>query len=233
MLKTILFTILFSLTLSAHNQIILVLSDDFNSTKGLLYTYEKDGQNYIPVFEPITVNLGRNGMGWGIHETKFTPHQNDPKKQEGDGKTPAGMFTIAQSFGYEPTPTGALPYLYTFDTLVCVDDTSSRHYNDIGVFSDPKAQFKSFERMRREDDAYRLGLVVNYNTDRTPKGGSCIFLHVQKSQNAPTAGCTAMPIEKLRKIIMWLKRKPLPLLIQIPRHYCKALPEPYSSLPCE
>lgn len=233
MLKTILFTILFLIPLSATQQVILVISDDFNASQGRLYTYEKNAQGYKEVFEPFSVNLGRNGLAWGINQDTFVHAKYDPQKYEGDGKSPAGIFTIKKSFGYATTNSGQLPYLHASDNLICIDDATASEYNTIQLENNPKEKYKSFEWMKREDDLYRLGLVVNYNQEGIKNRGSCIFLHVQKSENAPTAGCTAMPIEALAKIINWLQDEPEPLLIQIPRHYCNALPEPFSDLPCE
>jgi L,D-peptidoglycan transpeptidase YkuD (ErfK/YbiS/YcfS/YnhG family) len=45
--------------------------------------------------------------------------------------------------------------------------------------------------------------------------GSCIFIHVEKSKDAPTAGCTSMKLEDITKIVHWLDKSKNPILIQI------------------
>jgi len=74
---------------------------------------------------------------------------------------------------------------------------------------------KSFEYMKREDAQYELGIVVEYNINATKGRGSCIFMHVQKSENTATAGCTSMSFINLQKIATWLDKSKNPILIQI------------------
>ena len=44
---------------------------------------------------------------------------------------------------------------------------------------------------------YRRGLVVDYPTDAKAHGGSCIFIHIKRVSLAPTAGCVALPEERV------------------------------------
>ncbi len=71
--------------------------------------------------------------------------------------------------------------------------------------------------MKRKDYQYELGIVVEHNKKAVYKRGSCIFMHVKKSKNAPTAGCTAMSLKELQSITNWLDIKKNPILIQIPK----------------
>ena len=73
--------------------------------------------------------------------------------------------------------------------------------------------------MKRDDDQYKIGIVVEYNPQKTQGAGSCIFLHVEKSQQHPTAGCTSMSYKDLYKILQWLDPKKEPIFILIPRLY--------------
>lgn len=232
-MKTILLTFFFTISLVANEQLILVVSKDFNTSQGMLYTYEKHVDNYDAVFTPIKVNLGRHGLAWGVSETHFTQHPNDPQKYEGDGKSPAGIFPIRSSFGYAKNSNAKLPYLYATHDLVCVDDIHADDYNRILYNTKAKQSYHSYEIMRRDDNLYQMGLVVDYNPLAVPSRGSCIFLHLQKSDNAPTAGCTAMSQSNIEKIITWLDPEKKPILVQIPASSCKTLPYPYHNLPCE
>jgi hypothetical protein len=72
--------------------------------------------------------------------------------------------------------------------------------------------------MRRADEQYRWGLLVehNYGTRTKPGGGSCIFLHIWLGAGQGTAGCTAMESARLQEIISWLKPAARPMLLQLP-----------------
>ena len=90
-----------------------------------------------------------------------------------------------------------------------------------------KADWRSYEIMRRQDDQYRLGIVVEHNADPVVPGqGSCIFLHVWAGSGIGTSGCTAMAAENLEEILHWLDPQAHPVLIQLPEavysHYRKS-----------
>jgi L,D-peptidoglycan transpeptidase YkuD (ErfK/YbiS/YcfS/YnhG family) len=107
-----------------------------------------------------------------------------------------------------------MPYLYTSKKLICVDESNSSFYNQI---IEMRGDEKSFEYMKREDGQYELGIVVAHNKNAIKDRGSCIFLHVKKSQEATTAGCSAMRLDEIQKIGNWLDSKKEPILIQIPK----------------
>jgi L,D-peptidoglycan transpeptidase YkuD (ErfK/YbiS/YcfS/YnhG family) len=89
---------------------------------------------------------------------------------------------------------------------------------------------KSFEYMRRDDAQYELGVVVAHNEDAKVKRGSCIFLHVQKEQNASTAGCTSMRLDDLKTIVELLDKDKNPLLIQVPNSSAQEIIKLYPQL---
>jgi L,D-peptidoglycan transpeptidase YkuD (ErfK/YbiS/YcfS/YnhG family) len=68
--------------------------------------------------------------------------------------------------------------------------------------------------MRREDDLYKYGIVVEYNTNPVIKGyGSAIFFHLWKGGGKPTEGCIALSEENLIRIIRWLDPAAKPLVV--------------------
>lgn len=208
-------------------QIILVVSENFKVTKATLYCYEDNKK----VLQNIEVNLGRNGLGWGLGKVKIEVQKDEPIKKEGDGKAPAGIFELLSTFGYKKRQNFNLDYQYLSKQLICVDDSSSQYYNKIIKL--PKDTPKSFEIMRRDDKQYKLGVVVAHNTEQKNQAGSCIFLHVHKHKNAPTAGCTSMSLDNMKKINMWLDRDKNPILIQVPRSYLGKIKELFPNLPVE
>jgi len=216
MIKSFLILLSISISLFSSEQILLVVSDDFNSSKAKLECFE-DGKK---VFDTISVNLGKKGLAWGIGMHQFSQDKNEPIKMEGDKKAPAGIFKLTSSFGYNATTHLKLPYLFTSKELICVDDSKSNFYNQIITAHGDE---KSFEFMKRKDHQYKLGIVVEHNKMAKEQRGSCIFLHVEKSPGAGTAGCTSMQYKDLEKILNWLDKTKNPILIQIPRSRTKEI----------
>jgi L,D-peptidoglycan transpeptidase YkuD (ErfK/YbiS/YcfS/YnhG family) len=207
MIKTFLILLIFPILLFSSQQIVLVVADDFTTSQAKLYFYEDTKQLYS-----IQVNIGRNGLAWGLGERNFAHKKGDPIKYEGDGKAPAGVFKLTNIFGYGYNENFKLPFLHTSKELICVDDSRNNFYNQIIQKENPP---KSFEYMRRDDHQYKYGVTVEHNKGKIAKRGSCIFLHIQKAHNSPTSGCTSMKEEDLYHLIKLLNKNKNPLLIQI------------------
>lgn len=204
----------------ATTQLLLCLSPGWDAPSGHLQCFERRAGNaWQPVGAEIPVALGRSGMAWGrgLH-----PPAGGLEKREGDGRAPAGVFAITALFGYAdasalPAPP-RLPYHRARPDLKCVDDPASTHYNRIVDGSAQPRDWASCEDMLRQDGRYELGAVVAHNcTPPEPGAGSCIFLHVWESPVTPTAGCTAMALEPMRDIALWLDGARAPLLVQLPQ----------------
>jgi len=208
MIKTFLILINLANFLYASQQIVLVVSDDVNNSNAKLECYEDSKK----IFPTVNVKLGKNGLGWGIGEINLTTQDFQPLKYEGDKKAPMGVFKLTSVFGYANKMNIKMPYIYTNKNLICVDDSDSEVYNQI-VYK--RGDEKSFEYMRRKDHQYELGIVVQHNQKALHSRGSCIFMHVKKTQNSSTAGCTAMSLGEIKKIVLWLDKKKNPILIQI------------------
>ena len=71
--------------------------------------------------------------------------------------------------------------------------------------------------MKRKDDLYEIGAVIEYNTNPVVPGkGSAIFFHVWGGPDSPTAGCVAIEKPKLAEILKWLDKAKRPkMVIQI------------------
>jgi L,D-peptidoglycan transpeptidase YkuD (ErfK/YbiS/YcfS/YnhG family) len=222
MKKTLLLLIIliFTVTLQGSTrQLLVVLADDFNSSSAQLQLFELKNTHFVKKGNPIAVNLGRNGLGWGIGKTKIGHMPDEPVKKEGDGRAPAGIFTLGSAFGYFETLSTRLPYKHASKDLICVDDSRSQYYNQIVRIS-PLVQTGSFEWMKRDDTLYMVGIIVNHNERALAGRGSCIFLHVEKKRFSPTSGCTSMAYHDLKELLGWLDPAKEPLLIQIPKQYC-------------
>ena len=219
--------------LQDSRQHLLVVTEAPDRIQGFLYRMESSPDSRSPapdaaaaphrgswrqVGPPVPVVVGRSGVG---------------PKTEGDGRAPRGVFPLGPVFGYapEPPPGVRLPYLGMVPGTLCVDDPASASYN---LVFDPDTlpgarDWTSAEAMRRDlahgDDLYRFGVIVQYNPHQVPGAGSCIFLHLWRSPDSPTAGCTAMTEEDLLEILRWLDPEAAPLLVQGDQAFLESLRE--------
>lgn len=207
----------------SSRQLVLVTVPDWDNDHGSLRRYARDDAGTWTVVAPAqTVVVGRSGAAWG---SGLHPAQSaGPVKREGDGRSPAGVFAIGEAFGYPNDVQTALPYAAMTASDYCIDVSGSPLYNRI-VDADKvgaDAVAGSTEPMRRDihsdgDQRYRLGFVIQHNTAATPAGGSCIFAHVWKSPNTPTAGCTAMPDAVMAETLAWLDADKHPIFVLLPQ----------------
>ncbi|MGA2251535.1 L,D-transpeptidase family protein [Terracidiphilus sp.] len=213
-------------------QMIVVTTSSWNAVDGRLQRFERNTshEKWEPVGKPISIVVGRNGMGWGIG--LLAPAASgiraaaDPVKREGDGRSPAGIFTLGTAFGYasQPLPGLKLPYLSLTASTECVDDVHSKHYNRIVDRSTVSSDWNSSEHMRDAGRAYQWGVVIDHNSivkeggghPPVPAGGSCVFMHIWSGPGQGTAGCTAMPQSELEGVLLWLDSARKPLLVQLP-----------------
>lgn len=208
--------------LAAARQLVLVITPAWNSVDGRLSRYERDSGGRSPwrqVGESIPVVVGKNGLGWAA---EFADGHNgrDPVKREGDGRSPAGVFSLGSAFGYAPaSELGrlAIDYLQVTKNIECVDDCQSGSYNQLVDGSRHlHRDWQSSEIMRRDDDYYRLGVIVNHNLPRpAPCQGSCIFLHIWEGPGIGTVGCTAMAPQPMLEIVKWLDQSRRPVIVQL------------------
>lgn len=208
--------------LSNSRQMLVVLAADWGSIYGMLQRHEResDAAPWRPVGEPVAVSLGRSGQGWGrgLHPPD-AGLADEPKKREGDGRAPTGVFALTGGFAYNPKELSgsALPIAHANQDLVCVDDPASRYYNVVTSKTVPDKDWTSFEDMLRTDHRYQYGIMVAHNQNPAlPGAGSCIFLHVEYSPGYPTTGCTAMNPEAIKEVILWLDPDAKPTLAQFP-----------------
>jgi L,D-peptidoglycan transpeptidase YkuD (ErfK/YbiS/YcfS/YnhG family) len=103
-----------------------------------------------------------------------------------------------------------MAYRQATDNDFWVDDVNSGDYNQ-WVKGEPQAA--SWEKMKRDDDQYKYGVVIEYNMHPIVKGkGSAIFLHVWNGGES-TLGCVSMSEEMILEILGWLDPAKKPLII--------------------
>ncbi len=148
-----------------------------------------------------TARLGRNGTVDGV------------KRQQGDGTTPRGTYTITETFGNGKAPHTSMPYHQTRKDDYWVGDNSSRHYNTLRNRADggfrwrlPQSNRNASEHLRAYGKQYRYVAVINFN--RAPDQqrayrGFGIFLHVKKDRG--TAGCIGITERQMRVVLRYLR----------------------------
>jgi D-alanyl-D-alanine dipeptidase len=225
MLKT--FSIILALSplslLIASQQLMVVLASEINATTALMQRYEKQ-ELWVKKGDKIPVILGRNGLGYVNNKI--------PLKNEGDGRSPAGLFSITSTFGYDEHPNSTMPYHHADENLICIDDVDDSRYNQFALL-DPLNPPKSFEAMRRHDEVYRNGAVIGYNATGEKGRGSCIFIHLNHSDHRPTSGCTAMDEAPLIELLKWLDSAKKPQILQIVKSECGKYREEFPGIVCE
>ena len=205
--------------LLAARQLVLVITPAWDAPSGGMRAFSRPGPD-APWREDIpetAVGVGRSGLGWGrgLHGE---PRTDGPAKREGDGRAPAGAFLLPLAYAAPGAPgSPSFTVLPSSADLLCVDDAASTHYNRIVDKTAAVQDWNSSEDMLRPDGLYRQVVLVDHNVSpATPGGGSCIFLHIRRGPDSPTAGCTAMDATALEALVAWLDSSAAPVLVQLP-----------------
>lgn len=225
----------FSLELAGAEQVVLVTTRGWRDEVARLTRHEKVGGVWMQVGQAIEVVVGESGLGWGLGLHPLGV--GEPRKTEGDGRAPAGVFRLLSAFGpMAPPMKTRMPWLRTRAKLVCVDDPRGGAYNrlvdeaaataaaapDGGIDPPQERRYRSAEPMLRDDGLYEVGLLIDQNgfgdtsAQVIPGRGSCAFLHVWKRKGRGTQGCTAMARPDLEKLVEWLDPARRPVLVQLP-----------------
>jgi zinc D-Ala-D-Ala dipeptidase len=207
---------------SDSRQMVVVVTKNWDDFHGTAQRYERSeiGSKWRVIGQAFPVVVGKSGLAWGRGlQPDITDETDVPVKREGDKRAPAGIFPLTSSFGYskENLSGARMPYLFLSNTVECVDDPHSSRYNQLVDTKEIKKDWNSSEQMRSEDDYYRWGIFVGYNTNPAQSGaGSCIFLHIWGGRDEGTVGCTAMALENIQVLLRWLDPRKHPVLVQLP-----------------
>jgi len=107
-------------------------------------------------------------------------------KQEGDGATPTGLYSIGSGFYIHSAPDTGLDLFQITQDTYWIDDPDSQFYNQ-RIEGTENKDWDSAEHMI-DYGTYRYGFVVDYNLTAEYNAGSAIFFHIGSSS---TAGCIA------------------------------------------
>lgn len=200
--------------LADASRLVLVVTPDMEGPAAHVSAYERAAASgswrRIGDEEPAVV--GSAGLGWGLTYRSLAA-EGEPLKVEGDRRTPAGIYRLGPTFGFEPSA-AAGHLLLEPDRHLCVDDLDSEHYGHIVPRS------VAGPHTRGEEMAgiglYRRGIVVDYPSDRLERSGSCIFVHVWEAPRQGTSGCVALPEPSVARLQEWSASAPAAIAI-LPR----------------
>ena len=206
-------------------QLVVVTTAGWDSTTGELTRFSRNDihSSWRKVGATVPIVVGKTGLAWGIGFDQLAASgalTAGPRKFEGDGRSPAGVFPLDTAFGFSPADSMRsvhLVYVQLTPTTECVDDTASVHYNTVvDRNAVPRVDWNSSEHMRRVAQ-YQLGVIVGYNASPPVKArGSCIFFHIWAGPHSTTVGCTALDVKELERLVAWLDPRARPIVVQVP-----------------
>ena len=126
------------------------------------------------------------------------------QKREGDEATPIGSWPVISVYYRADRlkrPQTSLPINIIQQSSGWCDEPRDRNYNR----PVPLPYRVSAEQLWREDHAYDLIVVLDYNfSRRSMHRGSAIFMHLAHDDLRPTAGCLAFNKRDLQQILLLL-----------------------------
>lgn len=209
-------------------QVIIGLTDGWESSHASLVFMERQrngGWQQIGDFWPA--RLGSTGSIWGLGVGPVP--KGGKLKQEGDKKTPVGIFEIDHKiYAYdENTPVGAgysVKKVTPYD--LWVEDADSPLYNHHVLLDHvPHNGWEKKQQMKQDDPSHKIKLFVHHNSPKdknlgrpVPKGGSSIFFHIWRDGGKrATAGCTSMSEHNILRMLSLLDADKKPMYVILPK----------------
>lgn len=179
-------------------QAVVVTAEPGHPFHARVAAFERTSEGWREALPTMRAVVGRSGIVDG------------ERKREGDGGTPAGTHRVELAFGYEAQLATGLAYRQATADDWWIDEPKSPSYNR-WVTGKPQV---SAEAMRRDDDQYEVGCVLEWNTkEPVPGRGSAIFFHVWKDPETSTSGCVAVSEPDARALLAWLDRSRSPVFV--------------------
>jgi len=202
-------------------QCLVGIAEGWDSSAVTLRLFEKSGADWNQVGGEWKGRLGRDGLVWGLGLHPVP--EGAVIKQEGDWRTPAGVFKIGGAWGYaaDISRHANLPYVQVTSRDLWVEDPASPLYNQHArLKTEPSTAWEKKQQMRQDDPAHSLELFIAHNAPPAacPGAGSSIFFHIWRGGGTkPTAGCTTMSEQNLRSLIAAIDPSKNPLYVILPR----------------
>jgi L,D-peptidoglycan transpeptidase YkuD (ErfK/YbiS/YcfS/YnhG family) len=202
-------------------QCIVGIAPDWNSSRVEVRVFEKNGRDWLQAAGPWSGRLGKKGLAWGLGLHPLVP--GVAMKREGDQRAPAGVFPLGGAYGYasaiEKNP--ALPYRQITTRDLWVEDSASPDYNrHLRLEAEPATAWEKNQQMKQGDHAHSLKLFIAHNPapGAVPGAGSSIFFHIWRAGGAkPSAGCTTLSEQNLRRLVAAIDPAKNPVYVLLPQ----------------
>jgi L,D-peptidoglycan transpeptidase YkuD (ErfK/YbiS/YcfS/YnhG family) len=179
-------------------QVVTVVASSPSSTTAVLTAWQKSGGRWVRALGPYPAFVGAEGIGTAGESTSHTP---------------AGVFTLTEAFGIQPSNGTRLPYRQVGRSDWWVSDVRSPFYNQHYSCAPGRCPFdeSAGEDLGAAGPVYDHATVIDYNRNPVvPGAGSAFFLHV--SAGKPTAGCVAIAGADLDAVMRWLDPAARPVI---------------------
>ena len=203
------------------SQCIVGIADGWNTSHVTLTFYEKQKGQWVSSGKSWKGRLGKNGLVWGLG---LHPNPKGPAtKQEGDMRSPAGVFDLGGAWGYDKAikKNAKLPYRQITTRDLWVEDPQSPSYNrNVVLDREPSTPWEKKQQMKQNDYPQSLKLFISHNAPPrvVPNAGSSIFFHIWRGEGSrATAGCTTMPESQLRPLIARIDPARRPVYVLLPK----------------
>ena len=127
------------------------------------------------------------------------------KKNEGDKKTPKGLFSLGSVYYRKDRNLKPITKLHSIPItkkMGWCNDIKNKKYNKLIKINNSTR----YEKMFRKDYKYDYIIPINYNTKNTKIGkGIAIFIHLSKTYKK-TAGCVALKKKDLLILLKLINR---------------------------
>ncbi len=155
------------------------------------WAFSRNGETWKQVFE-VSGLIGKNGI-------------NYEQRSEGDYTTPGGVYHMRECFGILDAPENmSVKYTKVSKNHYWDGDRRSPQYNTMvdGSKMHDGWNKSASEHLIEYKESYNYCMNVGFNYDPVvPGSGSAIFLHCTKSGGENTAGCIAIPEDKMVKCL--------------------------------
>lgn len=164
-----------------------------------------------PLLIRIRRAAGRPSRGWLVADSRQIPVALGrggirANKREGDGATPRGEFRPLRLWwrsDRHPRPQTTLPVRPIMPGDAWCEDPASRRYNQPIRLGPDQAG----DRLARADHLYDFIVEIDHNVrPRIAGRGSAVFIHLARPGYAPTAGCVALDLKNMHRLLAWLDR---------------------------
>ena len=166
----------------------LTIQDPGDTTTCRFYAYTKEDGEWKEEFK-VAGYVGRSGIA------------DAANRVEGDGTSPAGVYSFGMLFGIQDNPGGLHREYKKVDEDDYWDgDRNSDTYNQHVRGSEMPDTWNAAasEHLIDYKYSYNYAAMVNYNVNPTIKGkGSAIFLHCTHPGSLYSAGCISIPESKM------------------------------------